>query len=217
MQIYRTAIVHFCRREIKNRLKLSTEKKYDANFTAGGLLYFEIMALKDVILDVENLKNRLKIEQSENHYLKIATVASRKRIIREIERRLERTTTLFWSEFYLWSEPEKKLSLLFVCLKTYPILLDLHFEVTVKKYKVGSSLRAEDIALFMEKTSANNADVDSWTESTKNKINHQYRKSLREAGLIQASKLQKPTKISNDFWQYFIDEGEAWFLDACFI
>ena len=58
-------------------------KKYDANFTAGGLLFNEFIAL-EVLLLSENFEEGVAIEEEQNNVIGIATNSARKRIISEI-------------------------------------------------------------------------------------------------------------------------------------
>tara|TARA_B100000497_G_scaffold118800_1_gene145422 strand:+ start:803 stop:1054 length:252 start_codon:yes stop_codon:yes gene_type:complete len=61
-------------------------KKYDANFSAGGLLFNEFIAL-EVLLLSKNFEEGIAIEEEQNNVIGIATNSARKRIISEIKRR----------------------------------------------------------------------------------------------------------------------------------
>ena len=75
-------------------------------------------------------------------------------------------------------------------MKTYPVVLDLHFEVTIKKFKSGNKLDAYDLQMRLDELASNDEDIAKWSESTFNKINVQYRKALKDAGF------QKPRFIN---------------------
>ncbi|NMB95782.1 MAG: DUF1819 family protein [Clostridiaceae bacterium] len=190
-------------------------KKYDASFTAAGLLYSEFIAIKDILLS-DSFEDRLKLEAKENKLLQIPTQAARKRIIIEIRRRQKNAPFDFWNLFFEWNEQEQKLGLLFLCLKTYPLMLDFHIEIALKKYNIGSSLEAYDITMRLDELSTQYENVASWTYRTKRDLNSKYRKVIREAGLYDGKNLTKPLHVNHQFWNYFSTISESWFLDACF-
>lgn len=190
-------------------------KKYDANFTAGGLLFNEFIAL-EVLLLSENFEEGIAIEEEQNNVIGIATNSARKRIISEIKRRYHLAPDDFWSHFFVWHEHEQKLALFYLCLKTYPVVLDLHFEVTIKKFKSGNKLDAYDLQMRLDELASNDEDIAKWSESTFNKINVQYRKALKDAGLFDGEKPTNISKVNDHFWNFFNDINESWFLEACF-
>lgn len=192
-----------------------SKKKYDANFTAGGLLFNEFRALEKLLVS-DDFESLIKIEEEQNNIIGIATNSARKRIITEIKRRNKNAPREFWIEFFNWSEEEQKLGLLYLCLKTYPLVMDIHIEVALKKFRIGANLQAYDIQMRLEEIIANDEEVAKWSEATFKKINVQYRKALTDAGLLKKETLQRPTKASIQFWNYFIEIKEQWFLEACF-
>jgi hypothetical protein len=191
------------------------ERKYDANFTAGGILFNEFTALERILLS-ENFHEIISIEEEENNFMGVATNAARKRIISEIKRRFTIAPDDFWSHFFRWNVYEQKLALFYLCLKTYPLIFDIHFEVTIKKYKVGYPIGAYDIQMRIDEIASYDEAVASWSDSTRKKINVQYRKALKDVGLLNGEKLIKASNASPLFWNYFEDHQEAWFLTACF-
>jgi len=191
------------------------KKKYDANFTAAGLLYSEFIAIKDILL-CDSFEETIKLEAKENKLLQIPTQAARKRIILEIRRRQKYAPSDFWNNFFEWDEKEQKLGLLFLCLKTYPLMFDFHVEITLKKYNIGSSLDAYDITMRLDELSTQYENVATWTDRTKSDLNSKYRKVIKEAGLYDGKNLTKPANIHTEFWSYFSNISETWFLEACF-
>lgn len=190
--------------------------KYDANFTAGGILYNEFIALKETLMS-DNFIELIKIEEEQNNSIGIKTLGSRKRIISEIKRRYSNTPSEFWTHFFEWNEIEQKLALFFLCLKTYPLIFDIHFEVTLKKFKTGNKLEAYDIQMRMDEIVSNDDEVSKWSEKTFNKINVQYRKAIKDIGLYNGTTLNRESKARAIFWDYFKNNNESWFLEACFI
>jgi len=195
----------------------NNKSKYDANFTAGGLLFNEFKALEEMLVGVK-FDQLIKQEEEENNKIGIATSSARKRVISEIKRRYKVAPTDFWDNFFIWSEAEQKLALFYLCLKTYPLIMDIHLEVALKKYRIGAKLDAYDIQMRFEEIMSTDEEVASWSDATLKKLNVQYRKALRDPGLYSTSKrLQKPEKISTQFWNYFKEINEPWFLEACFM
>ena len=197
-------------------MTINKSKKYDTNFTAGGLLFNEFITLEEILLS-NNFDELIQKEQEENKSIGITTNSARKRIISEIIRRYKNSPKNFWDNFYIWNEQEQKIALFFLVLKTYPIILDLHLEVSLKKYRLGSDLDAYDITMRFDEIASNNDKVASWSESTFNKLNTQYRKVIKDAGLYVNNKLVSPNNIDSTFWSYFEEINEAWFLETCFI
>lgn len=194
----------------------NNSNKYDANFTAGGILYNEFFALKEILLSNE-FNELIKIEEEQNNFIGVATNSARKRIISEIKRRYSNTTLDFWHIFFEWNEVERKLALFFLCLKTYPLVFDIHFEVTLKKFKTGNKLEAYDIQMRMDEIASRDEEISNWSDSTFKKINVQYRKAIKDVGLYYGTSLKRETKARAIFWDYFKNNNEFWFLEACFI
>jgi len=192
------------------------QQKYDANFTAGGIFFNEFSNLKPYLLE-EDFEEIVNNDVEVNKILAITTLSARKRIVSEIIRRHKVMPYDFWRFFQDLNESESKLALLFVCLKTYPIVFDLHFLVTLKKQKLGMELTEYDIQMRLDELSSTSVDVESWSETTIKKINTQYRKALKDAGLYNKKNVHKPENVNPTFWAYFKENDEIWFLDACFI
>ena len=117
------------------------KKKYETNFTSAGLLYHEFVALQDVLLS-PNFSELIQLEQKDNKYLGIATQAGRERAIHEIKRRYANAPNGFWQQLFEWDIQEQKLGLFFLVLKTYPIIFELHWNVTLNKFRTGEDLDA---------------------------------------------------------------------------
>lgn len=199
-------------------MKKESTSRFDANFTAGGLLYSEINALEKVILS-ENFEELIELEVQENKYVGIATESSRKRILLEIKRRYKNAPKPFWEEYFgSWNEQEQKLALLYLSLKTYRLILDIQLEVALKKYKIGAKMNANDIQMRFEEIKSEDEKVDKWSQNTLDRLNHQYRKALIDSGLYNKEGfLTKPINIGSRFLEYFENANEQWFLQACFI
>lgn len=193
----------------------NNKTKYDSNFNAGGLLYNEFKSLEKLLIS-DDFEKLIKLEAEQNNLIGIATNSARKTIITEIKRRYEMAPKGFWNQFFNWSEEEQKLGLFYLCLKTYPLIMDIHIDVALKKYRIGAKLDSYDIQMRFEEIMSYDEKVASWSITTLKKLNSRYRKMLKDAGLYQAKQLKKPFKASTKFWSYFKEINEQWFLEACF-
>lgn len=122
----------------------------------------------------------------------------------------------FWNWYLSISENEQKLALFYICLKTYPLVLDLHLEVAIKKYRTGDDIDAYAVKMRLDELSGTDEEVGSWSESTLDRINSQYRTALKDCGLLMGESLTAPTNIPESFFEYFDSIGEAWFKEMCF-
>ena len=191
-------------------------KSYDANFTAGGLLLNEFKSLESLLLGTE-FESKIQEEEKSNSVIGIATMSARKRIISEIKRRHSFAPIGFWNYFFRWNQQEMKFGLLYLCFKTYPLILDIHIEVALKKFKIGNIMNAYDVQMRLDEIASKDDNVSKWSSSTLEKINVQYRKAIKDVGLYDGKNLIRPIKISQSFWQYFEDLNENWFFTTCFI
>ncbi len=191
-------------------------KTYDANFTAGGLLLNEFKVMSEMLLS-DDFLNRLREEEETNKTIGIATMSARKRIIAEVKRRYIIAPKGFWNHFVQWNENEMKFGLLFLCFKVYPLILDIHIEVALKKFRTGNSLNAYDVQMRLDEIASKDEFVAKWSNQTLDKLNVQYRKAIKDVGIYDGLNLIIPHRISSTFWQYFEDIDESWFLTACFL
>jgi hypothetical protein len=192
------------------------KKSYDANFTAGGLLLNEFKALEVMLLG-ESFGKEIQQEEESNSVIGISTMSARKRIIAEIKRRNSIAPIGFWNHFFQWNQHEMKFGLLYLCFKTYPLVMDIHIEVALKKFKTGNTMNAYDVQMRMDEIASKDDHVSQWSKSTLEKLNVQYRKALKDAGLYDGNHLIRPLKVSSTFWRYFEEINEGWFITACFI
>lgn len=196
---------------------MSNQNKYDSNITAGALLYNEFTVLAEFL--TEDFLAFLDNELILNSKVGISSESSRKRIFQEIKRRYVAVPKDFWGHFVEWNEYTQRLALFYVCLKTYPLIFDLHWEVGRKKFSNGQSLGSYDIQMRLDELASDSAKVASWSFVTIDKINSQYRKLIRQAGLYdrELELLKRPSNIDPSFWIYIEDNSESWFKEACFL
>lgn len=193
-----------------------TNHPYSASFTAAALLYPEHIRMKDMLLSAD-FDRLVDGEVEQNHLLSIKTRSARKRTVQEIKKRFANAGDGFWPFFFQRGEEEQRLALLFLCLKTYPLMMDFHIEVALKKWKEMSlHLDRIDMQMRMDEIASAHPEVDAWSESTKTKTITVYIRAITEAGLLKKDTLQQPRHIEPGFWEYFTRNGEQWFREACF-
>ncbi|MCR5819655.1 MAG: DUF1819 family protein [Bacteroidaceae bacterium] len=188
---------------------------YSAAITGGGFLFEETKILLP-LLQSEDRANLLKDEKINNRLLKINAESSRRRFIKEIERRYDAMPRTFWEDFMGWSEENQRTALLFVILKTYKICFDFHVNVTMRKWNsISKSVVIDDLYLELNEVAASDEFVDSWSEKTKKYVAGAYLTILRKVGMVDDEDSLHPLSASN--FDYYIAMGEQWFLEACLL
>lgn len=195
---------------------MKNNDRYSASFTAASILLIEHQNMEHIIM-AENFEELIDAEVKNNSFLGIKTEAGRKRVTQEIRKRHENASKEFWSMFFNSEEIEQRLALLYLCLKTYPLVMDFHVEVVLKKWK-SKSLRLDifDLQMRLDEIASIDEEVMAWSEQTQKKTTTVYKRMLSEAGLLKDNELTKPQNIHSDFWNYFIEIGESWFIEVCF-
>jgi len=191
---------------------------YSAAFTAASMMYREMTALIPLMKD-EHADELIKKEIEENNLLCINSLNSRKRVVSEFQRRFQSVPIGFWDNYMQLSERAQRVALLYVILKSYQLLFDMHICVTLNLWRSASAeMQSSDVMLYINEIAAQDAFVNSWSESTRKKIATTYILMLHQAGLMKdnTSSLCQP-ELSDEDWIYYIRMGEAWFLEACFL
>ena len=189
---------------------------YDANFTAGGLLFNEFQALEP-ILTQDGVEEALMAERNENQIVGIKTDGARKRILLEVWRRYQAVPKDFWGHLYECNLREQRLALLYLVLKTYPLVRDLHFDVAVRKQRTSGTMAAFDVTAYLDGIAGRDEDVAQWSQGTLDKLASQYRTVLSDCGLWEHEQLLPASHVSEAFKSYYITAGEGWYLEACFL
>ena len=185
---------------------------YTAAITGGGFLLEETKVLLPLLQSPDRIA-LLKDERVNNRLLKINAETSRKRAMAEIERRYDAMPPTFWNDFQQMDEEDQKAALFFVILKTYKICFDFHINVTLRKWNsISKSLVYDDIEMEFNEVSARDVFVDSWIDKTKRKVASSYLTVLRKVGILYKDDNLHPLSASN--FDYYIINGEQWFLEA---
>ncbi len=111
------------------------------------------------------------------------------------------------------------MALFYVILKTYKLIYEFQLNVAVKKYNsANNTLKIDDLWMEFYDISSRDPLVDSWTEQTKKKAIKSYLTMLRQTGLLnsETDALQQ-INIDKTAFIPFVQLGEIWFLQACFL
>lgn len=191
------------------------ESPYTATITGGGFLFTETNALLP-LLQSPDRESLLKDEKLNNRLLQINAETSRYRAIMEIARRYDAMPVSFWNDYLAMNEADQQVALFFVILKTYKICFDFHINVTMRKWNsISKQLVYEDIEMEFSEVSARDEFVDSWSDKTKRKVASAYLTVLRKVGILDKEDNLHPLSASN--FDYYITNGEQWFLEACLL
>lgn len=189
--------------------------EYSSSFTASGILYNEFEAVLPLVAEA-NVKDLLAIEIKENKLLKLPTEQSRKLIVTELKKRLDAAGNKFLPAYQNSSSEERKLLLFYLCVKTYQLVWDFHFKVTIPGYwAYRHEVDNYAYKMYLDELSSNDEGVARWSEATRKKCISNYIRMLNEAGLNQA-KLTKPN-VTESFYCFFLKLGETWALDIYFL
>ena len=202
----------------KRKKTLDIQSPYSAAFTAASMMYREMTALIPLMKD-EQADALIKQEIEENNLLRINSLNSRHRVVSELQRRFKAVPVGFWDYYMKLGERAQRVALLYVILKTYQLLFDMHICVTLNLWRSASAeIQASDVMLYVNELASQDPFVDSWSESTRKKIASTYILMLHQAGLMEdeSPALRQP-ELDDEDWMYYIRTGEAWFLEACFL
>ncbi len=191
---------------------------YSSAFTACSFLYSEFNAVLP-LLRSDNSEQILKEESVNREYLMVNNEASAQRIIAEFKRRYNAVPPIFWEWYDILDETAQKAALLYVIIKTYRLIFDFHIHVAIKKWNsVDHSITTEDLQLELLDISANDDFVDSWSEQTKKKLASAYLTILRQVDMLDSKTNElRPIRLMTNEYQYYVENGEQWFLDACLL
>lgn len=166
--------------------------------------------------DAEQL---LKEEVENNELFHVNSKVSRQRFVAEFKRRFNAVPYHFWETWQGWSETGQRAGLFYAILKTYKLVFDFHFNVTIKRWNsIDHEITRSDIMMELNEIAAHDEYVDSWSDSTKERSASQYLTIMRQVGLLAESTNQlQPVRPCNEELAYYFRAGEEWFLEACLL
>lgn len=197
-----------------------TEKNKSPYTTITGctFLYYEFGRILPLLMDA-NSESLLKDEIENNRVLQVNSIASRKRFVVEFKRRFASVPAVFWKIWQDMSEAGQRAGLLYAILKTYKLVFDFHFNVTLRKWNsIDHCLLKDDLLMEFNELSAHDDFVDSWSDATKKKCCSSYLTILRQSGLLDEKTNElTPIRLDASEFAYYIRSGEEWFMEACLL
>lgn len=193
-------------------------KSQYTTITGCTFLYYEFARILPLLMDADS-ESLLKDEIENNRVLQVNSIASRKRFVVEFKRRYAAVPAAFWKVWQGMSEAGQRAGLLYAILKTYKLVFDFHFNVTVRKWNsVDHCLLKDDLLMEFNELSAHDEFVDSWSEATKDKCCSCYLTILRQSGLLNGKTRElTPVRLDWGEFAYYIRSGEEWFMEACLL
>ncbi len=181
-------------------------------------MLYELNRILPLLLD-DNAEELLAKELEENNLFMVDNRKSRLRYLAELKRRFAAVPRPFWLSFQLMSESAQRLALFYVLMKCYRLVLDIHLNVTLKKwYSIDRKVTIDDISMEFAQIAAHDEFVDSWSETTKKRTISAYLTFLNQAGLCdKATGNLNQANVTDEDYLFYIQTGEEWFLQACFL
>jgi hypothetical protein len=188
------------------------------SITGCAFQYYEYQRLLPLLMDPDS-ERLLKEEVEQNRFLQINARTARIRFVTEFKHRFSAVPRAFWKQWETLSEEGQRAGLFYAILKTYKLVFDFHFDVTVRKWNsIDHQLTKSDLMMEMNEIAAKDVFVDSWSENTKNRCVSQYLTILRQTGLLEGKENQlHPLHLSSVNSAYYFRSGEEWFFDACLL
>jgi hypothetical protein len=190
---------------------------YSAALTGCSFMIDEMNACLPLLMD-DNSEALMKEEIGKGEVILMKSRESRKKAMLEFRRRFNAVPVEFWEKYLDMGRQQQLMAMYYVCLKTYRILFDLHINVALKKWKSAArTVTKNDAMSEIYEIAANDEFVDSWSEETKDRVASSFLTFMRKAGLLsETGELQAP-RLQDTEYRIFIEMGDEWFLQACFL
>lgn len=160
----------------------------------------------------------LKDELINNNLLQVNSQKARQNFLNEFKRRYASVPPMFWEKFLSMSERGQRAALLYAILKTYKLVFDFHFNVTIKRWNsINQIVTKDDVMMEFSEISSRDEFVDGWTDNTKSRCASHYLTILRGAGMMDKDGNLQQLQLDLSEYEYYIRSGEEWFLDACLL
>lgn len=190
---------------------------YTATITGCAFLFNEFMRVLPLMMS-DNSDELLKEELKNNNLLQVNSQKARQNFLNEFKRRYASVPQKFWESFLKMSEQGQRAALLYAILKTYKLVFDFHFNVTIKRWNsINQMVTKEDIMMEFSEISSRDEFVDGWTDNTKSRCASHYLTILRGASMLDKDGNLQPLRLDLSEYEYYLRTGEEWFLDACLL
>lgn len=190
---------------------------YSAAITGCGFQFYEFQRVFPLLMDAKSTE-LLQDEIENNQLLQVNSRKARRTFVLEFKRRFASVQYNFWEAWSGMSEEGQKAGFFYSILKTYKLLFDFHFDVTVKKWNsVEQVLVPSDLEMEINEIAAKDEFVDGWSDLTKKKCISQYMTILKQVGLLTAEGKLKHLHFKAADCAWYFHSGETWFLEACLL
>ena len=188
---------------------------YSAALTGCSFMFYEMNRCLPLLRD-NDAHALMKKEVEENHIMMVNSISARKKFALEFQRRYKAMPRAFWMWYVTLNERAQRAALFYVILKTYRLIFDFHFNVTVKKWNAAERyVYKPDIMMEFNEIAGRDEFVDSWSDNTKDRCASQYFTYLRQAGLMEDKTNElHPLALSPKDVEYYFHTGEEWPLVA---
>ena len=198
--------------------KPGTNSPYSASFTGAAMLFSDMNVAVKLLLE-DDSPETIKTLRTDASYIQIKSAKSRERVTAEFVKRFRAVPQSFWSRYVDLPEREQRLALLYVILKTYRLLFEFQVNLAIPKYNSPDRIITKnDVNMALNEIASQDEFVDSWSAETRDRASSQYLTILRQSGLIDegSGELQSPN-VPDEALLWYIQAGEVWFLQACFL
>jgi hypothetical protein len=198
--------------------KPGTNSPYSASFTGAAMLFSDMNVAVKLLLE-DDSPETIKTLRTDASYIQIKSAKSRERVTAEFVKRFRAVPQSFWSRYVDLPESEQRLALLYVILKTYRLLFEFQVNLAIPKYNSPDRIITKnDVNMALNEIASQDEFVDSWSAETRDRASSQYLTILRQSGLIDegSGELQSPY-VPDEAFLWYIQAGEVWFLQACFL
>jgi|SRR5690554_4249476 len=174
---------------------------YTFGFTTGSLMIKECVKTSELYLK-KGKWNSVRESLNTHNILQIRTLSSRKRLTSEVIGRLKKLTSAQLELFAKGNFSEQKAIAWLAACKKYNFLADFAQEVVREKFlKLDYNLTKDDYRIFFNAKTEWHEELEALKKSTKQKIEQQVFKMLKEADIIDS----KGTIMQAFFTQTVID------------
>lgn len=195
-----------------------TNSPYSASFTGATFMFAEFNAILPLLMD-ENIDANIKAEVVERKHLQVNTEIAASRVLSEFKKRYTVMPERFWLWYTTLKEQAQKAALLYVILKTYRLLFEFHTGVTIPRWNSAErTVTGNDLLSAYYDIASKDEFVDSWSDQTRKKIISSYQTILCQSGMMDRSTAElRPLHLEAQDYEWYIRNGEAWFLEACLL
>ncbi len=198
--------------------KPGTNNPYSASFTGAAMLFSDMNVAVKLLLEDDSPETIKRLKTDASH-IQIKSETARRRVTAEFVKRFHAVPQSFWSRYVDLPESEQRLALLYVILKTYRLLFEFQVNLAIPKYNSPDRIITKnDVNMALNEIASQDEFVDSWSAETRDRASSQYLTILRQSGLIDegSGELQSPN-VPEEALLWYIQAGEVWFLQACFL